>query len=76
MAYNFHKAHSILGKQRRPFIYAITPQKPIEENLMTDAKTQSDKFKEAAREQGTDENEKRFEEMLRKVAKRVPPKPK
>lgn len=39
---------------------------------MNDKQTQSDKFKEAARELGADENEKRWEERLRKVAK---PKP-
>lgn len=36
-------------------------------------KTQSDKFKEAARELGADEDEKRWDERLRKIAK---PKPK
>lgn len=37
---------------------------------MTDqAKSQSDKFKEAAREHEADENEKRWEERLRKIAK-------
>jgi hypothetical protein len=37
--------------------------------LPHDNKTQSDKFKEAARERGADEDEKRWEERLRKVAK-------
>jgi hypothetical protein len=32
-------------------------------------KTQSDKFKDAAREHGADEDERRWEERLRKVAK-------
>jgi hypothetical protein len=36
---------------------------------MTDPKTQSDKFKEAARELEADEDEKAWEERLRKVAK-------
>ena len=37
---------------------------------MADQKqTQSDKFKKAAREHGADEDEKRWEERLRKVAK-------
>lgn len=35
-------------------------------------KPQSDKFKDAAREHGADEDEKRWEDRLRKVAK---PKP-
>jgi hypothetical protein len=39
---------------------------------MTDKKTQSDKFKDAAREAGADEDEKRWEERLKRVAK---PKP-
>jgi len=34
--------------------------------------TQSDKFKQAAREHGADEDEKRWEERLRKVAKAKP----
>ena len=38
---------------------------------MTDAKSQSDKFKEAAREHEADEDEGRWEERLRKVAKGV-----
>jgi hypothetical protein len=42
---------------------------------MTDPKTQADKFKNAAREHGADEDEKRWEERLRKVAK-VKPDPK
>lgn len=36
---------------------------------MTEPKTQADKFKDAARETGADEDEKRWEERLRKVAK-------
>jgi hypothetical protein len=39
---------------------------------MTDPKTQSDKFKEAARELGCDEDEARWDETLRKVAKQKP----
>jgi hypothetical protein len=35
-------------------------------------KSQSDKFKDAAREHGADEDEKRWEERLKKVVK---PKP-
>jgi hypothetical protein len=38
-------------------------------------KSQSDKFKEAAREHGADEDEKRWEERLKKVAKEKPEKP-
>lgn len=34
-----------------------------------DSQSQSDKFKEAARELGADEDEGRWEERLRKVAK-------
>jgi hypothetical protein len=36
--------------------------------------SQSDKFKEAAREREADEDEKRWEERLRKVAKVKPEK--
>jgi hypothetical protein len=43
--------------------------------LSHDNKTQSDKFKEAAREHGADEDEKRWEERLRKVAKQKVEKP-
>lgn len=39
---------------------------------MTDQKTQSEKFKEAARELGADEDEARWEERLKKVAKQKP----
>lgn len=35
-------------------------------------KTQADKFKEAAREHGADEDEARWEERLRKIATRNP----
>jgi hypothetical protein len=35
-------------------------------------KSQSDKFKEAARELGCDEDEARWDERLRKVAKQKP----
>ena len=36
---------------------------------MTDKRSQSDKFKEAAREHEADEDEGRWEERLRRVAK-------
>jgi hypothetical protein len=36
---------------------------------VTNGKSQSDKFKEAAREHGADEDESRWEERLKKVAK-------
>jgi hypothetical protein len=36
---------------------------------------QSDKFKEAAREHEADEDEKRWEERLKKIAKAKPEKP-
>jgi hypothetical protein len=39
---------------------------------MTDKPTQSDKFKDAARELEADENEKRWKERLKKVAKQKP----
>jgi hypothetical protein len=38
-------------------------------------KTQSDKFKEAAREHEADEDEKRWEERLKKIAKAKPRNP-
>lgn len=38
---------------------------------MADPKTQSDKFKDAARELGADEDEKRWEKRLKKVAKAI-----
>jgi hypothetical protein len=38
-------------------------------------KSQADKFKDAAREHGADEDEKRWEERLRRVAKAKPEKP-
>jgi len=41
--------------------------------METDRRTQSDKFKEAARELGADEDEARWEERLKKVAKQKPP---
>lgn len=40
---------------------------------MTAEKSQSDKFKEAARELGADEDEKAWDERLRKVVKHKPP---
>lgn len=43
---------------------------------MTDDKSQSDKFKEAAREHEADEDEARWEERLRKVTKGKPEKAK
>jgi hypothetical protein len=39
---------------------------------MTKEKTQSDKFKQAARELEADTHEKRWEERLKKVAKAKP----
>jgi hypothetical protein len=39
---------------------------------MTDAKTQLDKFKEAARYLETDDDEVRFDEKLRKLVKHKP----
>jgi hypothetical protein len=39
---------------------------------VTEQLAQSDKFKEAARELGADEDETRWEERLRKVAKAKP----
>lgn len=39
---------------------------------MADTKTQLDKFKEAARERGADENEAHWDERLRKVVKHKP----
>lgn len=39
---------------------------------MTDNKSQLDKFKQAARELETDEDEARWDERLRKVAKAKP----
>jgi hypothetical protein len=41
----------------------------------TRSPSQSDKFKEAAREIEADEDEKRWEERLKKVAKAKPEKP-
>lgn len=42
---------------------------------MTDKRTQSDKFKEAARELEADEDEGRWEERLKKIAKQKIDKP-
>lgn len=42
---------------------------------MEDKRSQSDKFKEAAREHEADEDEARWEERLRKIAKAKPEKP-
>ena len=39
---------------------------------MKDGKSQSDKFKEAAREHGADEDEARWDERLKRVAKAKP----
>lgn len=38
-------------------------------------KTQSDSFKDAARELGCDDDEQAFEERLKRVAESPPPKP-
>jgi hypothetical protein len=43
---------------------------------MTNRRSQSDKFKEAARDLGCDEDEARWNERLRKVAKPKPIDPK
>jgi hypothetical protein len=43
--------------------------------MTDDKKSQSDKFKEAARELEADEDEARWEERLKKVAKAKPEKP-
>jgi hypothetical protein len=40
---------------------------------MTGEKTQSGKFKDAAKEYGADEDEKRWEERLRRVARHAEP---
>ena len=42
---------------------------------MTKDKTQSDKFKEAAREHEADEDETRWQERLKKIAKAKPQEP-
>jgi hypothetical protein len=42
--------------------------------LPQDSKSQSDKFKQAARDVEADTNEKRWEERLKKVAKAKPDK--
>jgi hypothetical protein len=48
----------------------------MNECAMTEHKsTQADKFKEAAKEHEADEDEKRWEERLKKVAKAKPEKP-
>lgn len=44
------------------------------ESRQTRSQPQSDKFKEAAREHEADEDEKRWEERLKKVAKAKPEK--
>lgn len=43
---------------------------------MGEKQTQADKFKEAARELGCDEDEARWDERLKKVAGQKPDKPK
>jgi hypothetical protein len=43
---------------------------------MSDQKPQSEKFKQAARNLGADEDEARWDERLRKVAKAKPDAPK
>jgi hypothetical protein len=40
--------------------------------MASEEKSQSDKFKDAARELGCDEDEPRWDERLRKVAERKP----
>ena len=39
---------------------------------MTDQKSQIERFKEAARELGTDDDEERFNERLKRLAKQKP----
>ena len=39
---------------------------------MTDQKSQLDKFKEAARELGADDDDKRFEERLKQIVRQKP----
>lgn len=43
--------------------------------MTTEKKSQLDRFKEAARELGTDDDEERFNEKLRKLAKQKVEKP-
>jgi len=43
--------------------------------MMTKPQTQSDTFKQAAREHGADEDEKRWGKRLKKVAKAKPERP-
>lgn len=40
--------------------------------VMTDTKNQLDKFKEAARQLETDDDDERFEERLKQIVKRKP----
>lgn len=40
---------------------------------MTKAKTQADKFKEAAKEHGADTSVRRWDDRMRKIAKAKPP---
>ena len=44
--------------------------------MADDTKSQLDKFKQAAREHGADEDEARWDERLRKVARARPADPK
>lgn len=44
-------------------------------DIVTDKRSQSDKFKEAARELEADEDEKRWEERLKKIARQKPSNP-
>jgi len=41
----------------------------LEKEMESDSKSQSDKFKQAAREHGADEDEGRWEERLKRVAR-------
>jgi hypothetical protein len=45
------------------------------ESHQNPSQSQSDKFKEAARELEADEDEKRWEEKIKRVAKHMPEKP-
>ena len=42
--------------------------------MPTDRKTQSEKFKDAARELGCDENEEAVDELMKRVASSPPPR--
>ena len=67
--------HARLQKREAALYLSRYLFEPTEEGaLMTDSKSQSDKFKEAAREHEADEDEGRWEERLKKIAKAKPEK--